>query len=359
MSGRGRARIGVVGAGWWSTRAHLPALERHPDAVIAAIADPDAANRALAAGRFGVPAEQTYGDVSDMLAHADLDGAVVAVPHVAHAPVTRTLLEHGLPVLLEKPMTIEAADARSLEALARENGVELIIGYPYQYNRHVREVGEAVAEGRIGSVEMAACLFAAVAREIFRASRVATGPGEAQPLISPRHDTYSDPSISGGGQGQTLTTHVAALLISLVGRRAAEVTAVIDERELRVDLIDAAIVRFDGGALATIASTGSVLEGSEETLDVRLFGTEGEARIDVTRGEASIRARGSALEALATLAEDARAPEGAPVRNLVDVVLGRGVNESPAWLGVAAVELVDAMYRSAAAGRTVRVDQIP
>ena len=35
------ARVGVIGCGWWATQAHLPALAHNPDAVLAALADPD------------------------------------------------------------------------------------------------------------------------------------------------------------------------------------------------------------------------------------------------------------------------------------------------------------------------------
>jgi predicted dehydrogenase len=217
---------------------------------------------------------------------------------------------------------------------------------------------DAIAAGSIGEVEVVACLYAAVAREIFRASRIATGPDEEPPLISPQRGTYADPKISGGGQGQTLTTHTAALLIWLLGRRAVEVHAVVDRHELDVDLVNAIIVRFEGGALATILSTGSLPEGEPESLEVRLFGSAGDIHLDVSGGRASIHARGTVAVDLPDVPEAARLPEWAPASNLVDIVLGRGPNGSPAWLGVAAVELVDAMYRSAAEGRPVRIDQI-
>jgi predicted dehydrogenase len=352
------ARIGVVGTGWWATRAHLPALEHHPDAIIAAIADPDEANRRQVVERFGVPPDRAYADVTSMLKGTTLDGAIVAVPHVLHGPVTRILLEHGLPVLLEKPMTIDPADARALALLARERGVELIVGYPWQYNAHVRSLRGAIAGGRIGEVEVVACLYAAIARDIFRNDRIPDGPGEERPFIDPQRGTYSDPRIAGGGQGQSQTTHLAALLVSLVGRRPVEVTAVIDRRELGVDLIDAVIVRFEGGTLATIASTGSLIPGADEHLELRAYGTDGLVRLDVSRGEASIQVRGGAAEALEPLPDADRTPEWAPAHDLVNVVLGRGTSASPATLGVAAVELVDAMYRSAATRQPVRIDQI-
>jgi predicted dehydrogenase len=351
------ARIGVVGTGWWATRAHLPALEAHPEAVIAAIADPDEANRRRVVERFTLPPDQAYPDVAAMLAGTPLDGAIVAVPHVLHAPIARTLLEHGLPVLLEKPMTIDPADARALDALARARGVELIVGYPWQYNRHVRAIREQVATGRIGDVGMVACLYASIARDLYRQGRVAVGPDEEPPFIDPQPGTYGDPRIAGGGQGQTQTTHLAALLMSLLGQRPVEVTAVVDRHDLEVDLVDALIVRFERGTLATIASTGGLPEGFEETLEVRLYGTDGQARLDIGRGEASIRVRGAPDVGLDPLPEAERTPERAPANDLVDVVLGRGSSGSPAGLGVAAVELVDAMYRSARSRRPVRIER--
>jgi predicted dehydrogenase len=200
------------------------------------------------------------------------------------------------------------------------------------------------------------CVFAATAREIIRASRVATAPGDEQPFIAPQPGTYADATIAGGGQGQTLTTHIAALLIWLVGHRALEVTAVVERRELALDLVNALIVRFEGGALATIASTGSLPDGEQEQLEVRMFGSAGHIRLDVSGGHASIHARGAPAVELDELPEALRVPEWAPASDLVDVVLGRGTNGSPAWLGVASVELVDAMYRSARTGRPVRLD---
>src|SRR5438034_5701751 len=128
------ARIGVIGCGWWATRAHLPALAANPDAVIAGIADPDEVNRTRAAERFGIPATRVFADAADMFDKAGLDGAIVAVPHSGHAPLARAVLERGLHLLLEKPMTIGPPDARALAALAEVRKVELIIGYPWHYN---------------------------------------------------------------------------------------------------------------------------------------------------------------------------------------------------------------------------------
>ena len=348
------ARIGVVGAGWWATRAHLPALARHPEAVIAAIADPDPRKRASAAARFEVATSRTYASVSEMLEGTELDGAIVAVPHVHHHAVARELLERRLPVLLEKPMTLDPADARDLEALARRQSVEMVIGYPWQYNVHVRRLTTAIRDGGIGPLEAISCTYASIGRELYRSGRV-PGASTDPPVVEPGAGTYSDPAIAGGGQGQVQTTHLAALLLSLAGLRVAEVSAMTAHHGLPMDLVDVVLVRFEGDLLASIASTGSVPEGQEELLEVRLYGADGNARLAITAGQATLHRAGEAPVTLEPLPPSERTPESAPADDLVEVALGRKASGSPGTLGVAAVELVDAMYRSARTRRVVPI----
>ena len=85
-----RARIAVIGTGWWATTAHLPALQANPDADVAALADLRGDLLGKAADHFGV--ERAYTDYRAMLAEERLDGAVIAVWHAAHYEVARACL---------------------------------------------------------------------------------------------------------------------------------------------------------------------------------------------------------------------------------------------------------------------------
>ena len=350
-----KARIGVIGCGWWATRAHLPALEANPDAVIAAIADPDEENRARAAERFAIPADRVFADAADMLARSELDAAIVAVPHDVHAPLARAVLDRGLHLLLEKPMTIRAPDARALAALARERGVELIIGYPWHYNRQVLAVRDAIADGRIGTIEYVSCLFASIVRELYRGNPEPYRDVLGYSVNPPGLKTYADPEIAGGGQGQTQVTHSAALLFLITGLKPVSVAAMTEPFELAVDLADAVVTRFDNGAIGSLGSTGSVLPGHDEMLEYRIFGSAGHIVFDVNEGTAVIHGLRGEVHRLPGLPTEERYPDWAPADNLVDVVLGRGVNGSSAALGVLTVEFVDAMYKAAREGRTMRV----
>jgi predicted dehydrogenase len=349
------AKIGVIGCGWWATRAHLPALKANPDAVIAGIADPDAVNRERAAERFAIPSSRVFSDASEMLDAADLDAVIVAVPHSAHAPIARVVLERGLHLLLEKPMTIRPPDAKALASLAEARGVELIVGYPWHYNRQVLAVRDAIADGRIGAIEYVSCQFASIVRELYRGNPEPYRDVLGYSVNPPGLRTYADPEIAGGGQGQTQVTHSAALLFLLTGLRPVSVAALTEPFELAVDLADAVVVRFDNGAIGSLGSTGSVLPGQDEILEYRIFGEHGHIAFDVNEGSAAIHSGDGAITELAGPPAEERYPDWAPADNLVDIVLKRGQNGSPASLGVLTVEFVDAMYRAAREGRTVRV----
>lgn len=349
------AKIGVIGCGWWATRAHLPALLANPDAIIAGIADPDVENRTRAAERFEIPRERVFADAKDMFAKAGLDAAIVAVPHSAHAAMARAVLEQGLHLLLEKPMTIAPADARALAALAEQRKVELIIGYPWHYNRQVLAVRDAIADGRIGKIEYVSCQFASIVRELYRGNPEPYRDILDYSVNPPGLRTYADPEIAGGGQGQTQVTHGAALLFLLTGLKPVKVAAMTEPFELAVDLADAISVRFANGAIGSLGSTGSVLRGQDEILEYRIFGDRGHITFDVNEGAAVIYGIEGEVHRLPGLPAEERYPDWAPADNLVDIVLRRGTNGSPASLGVLTVEFVDAMYRAAREGRTIDV----
>jgi predicted dehydrogenase len=343
-------RVGVIGCGWWSTRAHLPALAAHPDAVIAAIVDRDPERLERAGERFRVSAR--YTDAEAMLDAKDLDAAIVATPHASHAPLARSCLDRGLHVLVEKPLTVDPHDAFDLVQRARRRGRELIVGYPYHFVPQLAELRDRIGAGAIGRAELVVGLFASVVRELYRGRPDAYAEVLGYPTHGPASSTYSDPVLAGGGQGQTQVTHLAALLLWLTGLEPVEVSALTAEAGLAVDLVDALAVRFEGGAIGSLASTGGVAPTQPEQLELRVFGDRGHVVVDVTRGEATIAAADGSVTRLPTTPEPERYPEAAPATNLVEVALGRVPNRSPGSLAAMVVSLIDALYRAARSGRT-------
>ena len=107
-----RARIAVIGTGWWATYTHIPAVQASADAELVAICDRDPVRLAAAADAYAVTQRHTGFRV--MLDQETLDGVIIATPHATHYAIARDCLDHGLHVLIEKPMTLHATEARDL-----------------------------------------------------------------------------------------------------------------------------------------------------------------------------------------------------------------------------------------------------
>lgn len=352
-------RVAMIGCGWWPTCVLLPALERDPDAEIAALVDADPERLAATAHAFGVPAAATFTSTEAMLESAPPDAAIVAVPHALHHPVARLVLERGIPLLLEKPMTIEPSHAHELVELARRHGAELLIDYPYNFNAQALTLQRELAAGRIGEIEHVSMLYASTVRELYRGDPEPYRHTFGYPVNAPAATTYSDPALAGGGQGQTQLTHAIALLLAMTGLRPVELAAFTSDFELSVDLADAVSARFEGGALGTLTSVGNVLAGQDEVVRCEIFGRDGHVLFDVNRGLASIHGADGAVEHLPGLPRDQRNPEPIVVGHLVDVVLGRAANDRvPGELGAAAVDVVAAVYRAARERRVVALEEL-
>ena len=348
------ARIGVIGTGWWATRAHRPAIAVNPGAELIAIADPNEPNRSRAAEVFAPPA--SYRDHRDMLREAQLDGVVVAVPHTRHFDIARDALLQDLHVLVEKPMVLSSDHARELLRIAAERGRQIIVGYPWHYNEQVNRARDWIASGAIGDLLYVHSLFASIVWELYRGDVELVADQMGYTVNPTGRDTYGDPALSGGGQGVTQITHSGALLLHMTGLEPAEVFAQMHNHDLRVDLTDALSVRFEGGCLGTIGSTGSTVRTQEEVLEYRLYGTGGHILFDVMNEQlAMYQADGSITQsppcptAPAGREYSTSYPEEGPLNNLVEVI-GGGPNRSPGRLGARVVAMLEAAYASAAEG---------
>ncbi|MCO5081168.1 MAG: Gfo/Idh/MocA family oxidoreductase [Rhizobiaceae bacterium] len=80
------------------------------------------------------------------------DGIVVATPAEAHAPLAGAALERGIPVLVEKPVTPDAATMRELEALAARSSAFLQPGHILRFSDGHRRLRDILAAGEIGEI---------------------------------------------------------------------------------------------------------------------------------------------------------------------------------------------------------------
>jgi predicted dehydrogenase len=287
---------------------------------------------------------------------------VVATPHTTHHAIAAEVLSRGVPLMLEKPMVLRAREARQLVKLADERRVPLVIGYPYHFVEQHARLRARIAEGALGQLQLVDNLFASMVLEYYRANPQAYADVFRWQVTGPQPTTYSEPSIAGGGQGHLQVTHSAGLLLWLTDLRPREVAAFMERFDVKVDLCDAISVRFDGGAVGTLASTGAipVNQSAHQQLEHRIYGSAGYALLDPMAGTCSIYYNDGSIERLDDVPSDRRYPQEATSRHLVDLVLAEGevANRSSGEIGARVVELLEAAYRSAAERRVVSVDEL-
>lgn len=146
----GRIRIGIVGmgaAGW----AFVPAIRGNPAFELAAIAEPAAEMREMAATETGAAA---YPDLPSMLRDASLDAVYVATPTELHPEHVALACGAGKHVLTEKPMAIRIEQAQAMVDAAARAGTALQVGHSHSYDLPIARIREIVTSGSLGRVRM-------------------------------------------------------------------------------------------------------------------------------------------------------------------------------------------------------------
>ena len=142
-----RLRAGVVGTGYLG-RLHARVLTEIPGVHVAGFVEP---SDECAAGIESTLGLKRYPSVAALA--KDIDCAVVATPTIAHHDIARELLEAGCDVMIEKPITATAQEARALIELARSKGRIIQVGHVERYNPAIVAVAELVQGTRYFEAE--------------------------------------------------------------------------------------------------------------------------------------------------------------------------------------------------------------
>ena len=141
--------VAVIGSGRIGThRARIAAT--HPSVVFVAVSDRDPAKAAALAAKSG--AHFHSDDNNAVIDHPSITAVIVSTPEGEHVEPVCRALERGLPVLLEKPLSLTLPEAdRIMDALARTGG-NLRVGYSRRFQPHFLRAKEQLVHGRLGRV---------------------------------------------------------------------------------------------------------------------------------------------------------------------------------------------------------------
>jgi predicted dehydrogenase len=141
-------KVGIIGCGYWGAK-HARVFHELRGANLAMVADPREDRRAHVEDSY--PSAVTTPDYRDVLS-ADVDGVVIATPVSSHFSLAREALLAGKDVLVEKPLTDNATQARELCQIAERLGRVLMVGHTFLYHPAVDYLKALVDSRALGRI---------------------------------------------------------------------------------------------------------------------------------------------------------------------------------------------------------------
>ncbi len=204
---------------------------------------------------FAIP--RAYGSYDALLRDPEIDAVYIATPHPLHKPCALAAIAAGKHVLCEKPLTLTRADSAEVYAAAKEKGVFLMEAMWTRFIPTVTMAKRWIDEGRIGCPRYMTAAF-----------------GYDTPVSDPP-DRIFDPAMGGGALYDVGVYAIEASLDFFAPRRLIETRGMAALTDLGVDGVNAFLLRFEGGGIASLSS--AVLCETEN--HAVLYGSKGKIRL--------------------------------------------------------------------------------
>ncbi|MEU7858376.1 Gfo/Idh/MocA family oxidoreductase [Nonomuraea sp. NPDC049141] len=250
-SGEPSLRWGIVGPGWIAGE-FAKALRTHTAQRLVAVSSRSVERAEAFAAERGI--EYVLGSTEQLVRHPEVDVVYVATPQSAHLAVGLAAIAAGKHVLIEKPITVTAAEARTLSEAAQAAGVLVMEAMWSRYLPQTSVIRKLLADGVLGDV-----------RAVLADHGQAITP-------DPRHRLYRPEQ--GGGALLDLGVYPVQLSSMVLGA-PTQVLAVGGMTDTGVDAYSTLVLTHEQGALSTLyssiqartAMTG-VIAGTEATVSI-------------------------------------------------------------------------------------------
>ena len=346
-------RAGLVGYGFAGQTFHAPVLSAVPGLELAAVAS--SRPHKVHADWPGVA---VVPDAAALVGRSDIDLVVVATPNAQHHPVAKAALEAGKHVVVDKPFTLDVAEARELELLARRNNRVLAVYQNRRFDADYLTLKDLLASGELGRLVYLESHFDRFRPEV--------------------RDRWREQKVPGAGLWVDLGSHLVDQAVQLFGKPD---TLQLDTAALRdgaqVEDYFHAVLRYESGPHAPLRvvlhATTLAAHAAPRYI---VHGTRGSyIKCGVDPQEDALRAGQRPPMAewgadpqdgeLVVPASDGGEPQRRvwPTRAgnyleyyaaVRDAILGNGPNPVPPEQAVALMELLDLGARSAAEGKALR-----
>ncbi|MFA6568485.1 MAG: Gfo/Idh/MocA family oxidoreductase [Victivallales bacterium] len=344
-----KLRVGVIGLGMGF--GHVNGYRTHADAEVVAVADSDPKRLEEKGGKeLKVPA--LYTSAEEMLKKENLDVVSIVTPNKFHKPLTIAAFKAGCHVLCEKPMAMNAKEAREMLAASKKAKKRLMINFSYRFSEQSYAMKKQVESGILGDIYYA--------RTQWLRRRGMPGFG----------GWFGQKALAGGGPLIDLGVHRLDLALWLMnypkpswvmGNTYNHIATEIAKREKKtfdVEDMAAGFIKFKNGASLSIEASWAGNIKDREFMSTQLLGTKGGLHQHNTNETYTFDCE-FYVERDGCQYDMKLHPPVPQARNSMYHFIDSIVNDTPHIAtgeeGLIVMELLDAIYKSAAEGCPVKI----
>ena len=351
-----KLRIGIIGSGGIAQGCHMRGYATMPDRCeIVAVCDVNPDTARTAADKYQVA--KTYTDYHQMLQQEQLDAVSVATPNAYHMQPTIDALEAGIHVICEKPLAMNAEEARKMCAAAKSSGKILQVALQQRFTGPARFMKSFIDAGNMGDI------YYARAQALRRRG-------------VPHWGVFIDKEKQGGGPLIDIGVHILDMTLFLMGYPKPLVASGktwdmlgtnpdivnpwgdYDRSKFTVEDFAVGMIKFDNGAVVVLESSFMAnLDG--DPFQTQLFGTKAGAIVKGW-GEDPIQIFTENNKQLFNMkpanvpnVESSHVDE---IKAFVDAIIHSKPSPGPGENGLILNAIFDALYKSSETGREEPVD---
>jgi predicted dehydrogenase len=326
-----KVKWGVLGVAKIAVEKVIPAMQQGEASHIAAIASRDLGKARAAADKLGI--ERAFGSYEELLADGEIEAVYNPLPNELHVPWTLRALAAGKHVLCEKPIALDAEEARSLIEARDRSGKLVAEAFMVRYHPQWRRAKELATSGAIGDVRAVQTFFS------YR-------------LLDPENVRNRPP---GGGGLYDIGCYAIVSARYIFGSEPTRVVATIDrDPNFSTDRLAGAILEFPGGRHSTF-TVGTQLSAHQR---VTIVGEAGRIEIMIPFNAPPDRPTEIAIDSGADLFGGGRRVERFAICDQYTLqgdafsraILNATPLEFPIEDAILNMRVIDALFRSAKGG---------
>ena len=264
-----KTRIAIIGLGGIAQLVHLPILNKQKNVTIEAVAELNKNKLNSLASKFNI--KNKFQDYKELISNVDFDAAIIATPTNTHKDIAVELIKAKKPVLIEKPIALNYAEAKEIYEATKKYKTRAMVGLNLRFRPDAMLLKSLINSGELG--------------EIFY---IKSGWLKKQ---SSSENWFMKKQQSGGGVVIDLGISLLDLALWLLDYSPAKSVSVQTFKHQTSSVEDSAVgfLRFENSSVIHLEVSWS-LYSEKDSFTMTTFGTEGTAHLNPLRAYKRVEA---------------------------------------------------------------------